>query len=138
MAKKYRVTDGKLVLDLELAEKGWYAVTSPFDPGLTTQAKSVEDAFSMAYDAQKCLRAARAKLARRSGIASSSRAERGSRESHLVDTQLARPAEAPRSKESMPEEIKRVLVPRANEPSRPRKSRVLMLKKPGDDDEDKS
>jgi len=42
MAKKYTVTDGKLVLVLEPSEKGWYAVSSPFDPALITQAKSLE------------------------------------------------------------------------------------------------
>ena len=64
--KRYTVSDGKLMLYLEPAGKGWYAVTSPLDPALITQAKSVEEAFFMAYDALKCLRAARAKLARRS------------------------------------------------------------------------
>lgn len=65
--KKYTVSDGKLILFLEPAEKGWYAVTSPFDPGITTQARTIENAFLMAYDAQKGLRAARAKLARQFG-----------------------------------------------------------------------
>jgi antitoxin HicB len=64
MAVRFTVSDGKLVLFLQPAEKGWYAVTSPFDPGITTQARTVEDAFKMAYDAQKALTAARAKLAR--------------------------------------------------------------------------
>ena len=63
MGKKFTVTDGKLVLELRPAEKGWYAVSSPFDPALITQAKSIEEAFLMAYDAQKCLRVARSKQA---------------------------------------------------------------------------
>src|SRR3982751_3122862 len=52
MPKQYTVSDGKLVLVLRPAGKGWYAVTSPLDPGLITQARSVEEAFVMAYDAQ--------------------------------------------------------------------------------------
>ena len=60
--KKFLVSDGKMVLHLQPAGNGWYAVTSPIDPAITTQAKSVEEAFVMAYDAQKCLKAARAGL----------------------------------------------------------------------------
>lgn len=67
MPKKYTVSDGKLVLFLEPAEKGWYSITSPLDPGLVTQAKSIEEAFVMAYDAQKALKAARSLLSRRPG-----------------------------------------------------------------------
>src|SRR4051794_1893001 len=75
MPKQYTVSDGKLVLVMRPAGKGWYAVTSPLDPGLITQARSVEEAFYMAYDAQKCLRSARAKLARRLGPAGAGRRE---------------------------------------------------------------
>jgi hypothetical protein len=32
MRKSYAITDGKLVLNLELAEEGGYVVTSPLDP----------------------------------------------------------------------------------------------------------
>ncbi len=32
MAKRYTVSDGKLVLTLEEAEEGGYVVTSPMDP----------------------------------------------------------------------------------------------------------
>jgi hypothetical protein len=32
MAKRYTVTDGKLVLQLEEAEEGGFTVTSPVDP----------------------------------------------------------------------------------------------------------
>jgi antitoxin HicB len=56
MTKTYTVTDGKLVLTLSPAGGDWYAVTSPFDPGITTQARTVEEAFLMAYDALKALR----------------------------------------------------------------------------------
>ena len=59
--KKYTVSDGKLVLTLEPAGKGWYVVTSPFDPGVTTQARSVPEAFKMARDAIKLLQRSRAK-----------------------------------------------------------------------------
>ena len=57
---KFTVSDGKLVLVLEPADKGWYVVTSPLDPELNTQAKTVEEAFEMAYDARNLLKTARA------------------------------------------------------------------------------
>jgi len=53
MAKKptkYTVTDGELVLVLEPDELGWYVVTSPFNPDVLTQARTVEEAFEMARD----------------------------------------------------------------------------------------
>jgi len=52
MAKpiKYTVSDGKLVLTLEVAEEGGYVVTAPFVPGLATQAETLEEAFEMARD----------------------------------------------------------------------------------------
>ena len=65
MPKHYTVSDGKLMLYLWPAEEGGYTVTSPLDPGLITEAETLEEAFRMAYDAQKCLREARAKLAPR-------------------------------------------------------------------------
>jgi antitoxin HicB len=52
MAKKpvqYTVTDGELVLVLE-PDDGWYTVTSPFNPEIITQARSLEEAFEMARD----------------------------------------------------------------------------------------
>ena len=64
MAKRYTVSDGKLVLTLEEAEEGGYVVTSPMDPAITTQAETVSEAFAMARDAIKTLKAGRAKLAR--------------------------------------------------------------------------
>jgi hypothetical protein len=64
MAKKFTVSDGKLVLTLVPAGGGWYAVTCPLDPAVNTQARSVEEAFLMANDALRCLRAAREKRAR--------------------------------------------------------------------------
>jgi predicted RNase H-like HicB family nuclease len=51
MAKRYNVSDGKLVLTLEEAGRGWYAVTSPMEPALTTQARNLPEAFAMARDA---------------------------------------------------------------------------------------
>ncbi len=48
--KKYIVTDGELTLTLEPDEPGWYVVTSPFDPDVLTQARSIEEAFEMARD----------------------------------------------------------------------------------------
>lgn len=53
--KKYTVTDGKLVLTLQEDEKGWYTVTSPTDPALITQARSIREAFKNARDAQQAL-----------------------------------------------------------------------------------
>jgi len=64
MAKKYTVSDGKLVLTLEEAEEGGYVVTSPMWPGLVTEAEDVPEAFLMARDALKVLRRGSAKLAR--------------------------------------------------------------------------
>jgi antitoxin HicB len=67
MAKKamrYTVTDGKLVLTLESADEGGYVVTSPLDPGLVTEAETLEEAFEMARDAAAALRASRRKLNR--------------------------------------------------------------------------
>jgi len=64
MRKNYTVSDGKLVLTLQVAEEGGYIVTSPFDPELITEAETVEEAFANARDAQKALAASRAKLLR--------------------------------------------------------------------------
>jgi antitoxin HicB len=52
MAKptKYTVTDGKLVLTLEVCDEGGYIVTVPMNPDVLTQADSVEEAFEMARD----------------------------------------------------------------------------------------
>lgn len=49
-AKRYTVSDGKLVLVLEVAEEGGYIVTSPFNPDVLTQAESLEEAFENARD----------------------------------------------------------------------------------------
>ncbi len=70
MGKRFTVSDGKLMLYLWPAAEGGYNVTSPLDPALITQADTLEEAFVMAYDAQKCLRTARAKLAQRREAAS--------------------------------------------------------------------
>lgn len=56
------VTDGKMVLALQLAEEGGYTVTSPFEPGLVTEAETIPEAFDMARDALAMLRIARRKL----------------------------------------------------------------------------
>ena len=61
-AKKYTVSDGKTQLLLEQAEEGGYLVSSPLDPELITEADTIEEAFAMAADAAKALKAARAKL----------------------------------------------------------------------------
>ena len=64
--KRYTVSDGKLVLNLEEAEEGGYIVTSPTDPALFTQAETIEEAFEMAYDAKDLLKAARRDLRKKS------------------------------------------------------------------------
>ena len=68
MSKKYIVSDGELVLTLEtLPEEdgGGYGVTSPLEPQLVTEAKTIEEAFSMARDAIEALRQSRQDYARR-------------------------------------------------------------------------
>jgi hypothetical protein len=67
MKKKncFTVSDGALVLELESAEEGGYVVTSPFEPELITEAETLEEAFTMARDAIKGLRASRAKMLRK-------------------------------------------------------------------------
>lgn len=64
MAKKYTVSDGKLVLTVEDAEEGGFVVTSPLDPELVTEGESIAECFENARDALKALRQSRAKLFR--------------------------------------------------------------------------
>ena len=56
---KYTVTDGKLVLALQEDEGGWYTVTSPTDPAMITQARSIREAFRNARGAMAALVASR-------------------------------------------------------------------------------
>jgi antitoxin HicB len=65
MPASYTASDGKLVLTLTRAEEGGFVVTSPMDPELVTEADTIEDAFRMAHDARRALRASRAKLLRK-------------------------------------------------------------------------
>jgi len=65
MSKRYTVSDGKLVLNLEEAEEGGYLVTSPLNPELITQAETIEEAFANARDAAKALKQSRTRLVRR-------------------------------------------------------------------------
>jgi antitoxin HicB len=65
MSRRYTVSDGKLVLNLEMAEEGGYVVTSPIDPELITQAETIEEAFANARDAAQALKQSRMKLMRR-------------------------------------------------------------------------
>ena len=65
IAKRFTVSDGELVLDLEPAEEGGYIVTSPFDPELITEAEGLEEAFENAHDAAEALRESRVKLRQR-------------------------------------------------------------------------
>jgi antitoxin HicB len=64
VAKSYTVSDGKLVLTLTNAEEGGFVVTSPVEPELITEADTIDDAFRLAHDALRALRASRAKLLR--------------------------------------------------------------------------
>ena len=64
VAKSYTVSDGKLVLTLTNAEEGGFVVTSPVEPELITEADTIDDAFRMAHDALRALRASRTKLLR--------------------------------------------------------------------------
>ncbi len=73
MATRYTISDGKLVLKLEMAEEGGYVVTSPLDPELITEAETIEEAFANARDASQALRQARVKLLRRLSVSKSSR-----------------------------------------------------------------
>ena len=59
MSRKYTVTDGRIVLSLQEDEDGWYTVTSPTDPAMITQARTIKEAFVMARDAFAALAASR-------------------------------------------------------------------------------
>jgi antitoxin HicB len=59
MKRKYTVSDGRLVLTLQEDERGWYTVTSPTDPAMITQARTIPEAFEMARDAFAALAASR-------------------------------------------------------------------------------
>jgi hypothetical protein len=51
--KRYTATDGELVLTLEPTEEGGYTVTSPFVPGLVTEAdtgRSIRDGERCSHD----------------------------------------------------------------------------------------
>lgn len=65
MGKRYTVSDGKLLLNLEEAEEGGYIVTSPLDPELITEAETIAEAFANARDAAKALKQSRTRLLRR-------------------------------------------------------------------------
>ncbi len=65
--KKYIVTDGELVLELEAAEEGGYLVTSPFDPDVLTEAETLEEAFVMARDVIQTYKDYRASLEQPTG-----------------------------------------------------------------------
>ncbi len=68
MSKTYTVSDGELVLMLEVLPEedgGGYGVTSPLEPQLVTEAKTFEEAFEMARDAIQSLRESRQRYAQR-------------------------------------------------------------------------
>ncbi len=57
----YTVSDGDLVLHLQDAGNGWFAVSTPLDPHVHTQAKTIPEACEMARDAMDALSEARAR-----------------------------------------------------------------------------
>jgi len=59
VGKIYTVSDGDLLLRLEVAEEGGFLVTAPMEPGLVTEAETIEEAFFMARDAREGLREVR-------------------------------------------------------------------------------
>ncbi|HEY2586105.1 MAG TPA: type II toxin-antitoxin system HicB family antitoxin [Tepidisphaeraceae bacterium] len=61
MAKRYTISDGKLVLTLQEAEEGGFVVSSPLYPELWTQAETLAEAFDNARDALQALLAAKRK-----------------------------------------------------------------------------
>ena len=65
MAKRYTVSNGKIVLTLEEAPEGGFVVTAPMEPELITEAETISEAFEMAADALKALRQSRVKLLRK-------------------------------------------------------------------------
>jgi len=67
MRKRYSISDGKMLLNLEEAGEGGYVVTSPLDPEMITQAGTIEEAFANARDAARAPRQPRARLRRRLG-----------------------------------------------------------------------
>lgn len=54
--QQFIVSNGDLVMTLTVAGDGCYAVESPMEPQLITQARSIEKALEMAYDAIEGLR----------------------------------------------------------------------------------
>jgi antitoxin HicB len=66
--KTYTVSDGDMVLTLEPLPKeegGGYGVTSPLEPQLVTEARTMEEAFEMARDAIAGLLESRRRYAER-------------------------------------------------------------------------
>ena len=61
MSKRYTVSDGKMVLNIEEAEEGGFIVTSPLNPELITEAETLEEAFANARDAARALKQSRAR-----------------------------------------------------------------------------
>jgi antitoxin HicB len=89
--QKYTVSDGKMMLVLEEAEEGGFVVTSPIDPGLITQAETLQEAFLMAYDAAECLAIGRRLLAERMGLAPTGPVEPSSTVDHLAGSVPPKP-----------------------------------------------
>jgi antitoxin HicB len=68
VSRSYTASDGKIVLTLTPADEGGFVVTSPLEPELITEAETIEDAFRMAREALRGLRASRTKLLRKLAV----------------------------------------------------------------------
>ncbi|MEM9913800.1 MAG: type II toxin-antitoxin system HicB family antitoxin [Planctomycetota bacterium] len=68
--KKYNVSDGEMVITLEIAQEGGFVVSSPMEPELNTQAETIDEAFAMARDAMQLIHACRQDQATQIGEAS--------------------------------------------------------------------
>jgi len=64
MPERYHVSDGSLLLTLEPDGDGWFVVTSPIDPAMITQARTIKEAFVQARDAFAALADSRSDPAR--------------------------------------------------------------------------
>ena len=59
VGKKYTVSDGRMELTLLGGETGRYTVTCANEPGVITEARTIEEAFEMAREVLKELKALR-------------------------------------------------------------------------------
>jgi antitoxin HicB len=70
---RYRITDEKMLLQIDDAQEGGFVVTSPYNPELITQGDTISEAFANARDAPRALRASHRKVPKISGVVPSRR-----------------------------------------------------------------